>query len=120
MKTFAERLKYARNRAQMSQDSLAQRAGITKGAISQWENNISSGCKIETLFNLADALMVDARWLATGHGEPETTTELPHHLQAGKALDKLPQEARDPLIKLIQALSTAADERFWRWAKESG
>lgn len=120
MKTFAERLKHARTRAQLSQDSLAHRAGVTKGAISQWENATASGCKIDTLFNLADALMVDARWLATGHGEPETTTELPHHLQAGKSLDKLPQAARDPLVKLIQAFAEASDERFWKWAKEVG
>lgn len=120
MKTFAERLKYARTRAQLSQDSLANRAGVTKGAVSQWENQTSTGCKIETLFELADALMVDARWLATGHGEPETTTELPHHLQAGKALDKLPKEAKEPLVKLIQALAEASDERFWKWAKEVG
>ena len=118
MKTFAERLKYARNRAQLSQESLANKAGVTKGAISQWENSTSSGCKIETLFALADALMVDARWLATGHGAPETTTELPHHLQAGKALDKLPADAKEPLVKLIKAFAEASDERFWRWAKE--
>lgn len=118
MKTFAERLKYARTRAQLSQDSLAGKANITKGAISQWENGVASGCKIDTLFNLADALMVDARWLATGHGEPETTTELPHHLVAAKSLDKLPAEAREPLVKLIQSFANAADERFWRWAKE--
>ena len=120
MKTFAERLKYARTRAQLSQDSLAQKSGVTKAALSQWENSQSAGCKIDTLFNLADSLMVDARWLATGRGEPETTTELPHHLQAGKSLDKLPLEAKEPLVKLINALALASDERFWKWAKEVG
>lgn len=120
MKTFAERLKHARNRAQLSQDSLAQKTGCTKAAISQWENAASAGCKIDTLFALSDALMVDARWLATGRGEPDTTTELPHHLQAGKSLDKPPQEAREPLVKLINAFAAASDERFWRWAKEVG
>ena len=120
MNTFGERLRYARSRAQMSQDSLSDRVGVTKGAISQWENDVVSGCNVDVLFKLADALLADARWLATGQGEPEVTLEMPKNIEVAKAIDAIPTEAREPLVKLIRAISTAADERFWKWAKEVG
>ena len=120
MKTFGERLRHARHRAQISQESLADKIGVTKGAVSQWENDLTQGCKNEVLFGISDVLLTDARWLATGQGEPDLTVEMPHHIALAKAIDRIPKDAREPLVSLIRAMSSAAEERFWRWAKETG
>ena len=118
MSEFGERIKQARTRANLSQESLADKVGLTKGAISQWEVGISQSCKIDTLFLLSDALMVDARWLALGKGEPTLTKEMPHHIQLARAIDAIPKDAREPMVKLIQSIASASEERFWKWAKE--
>lgn len=120
MQTFGERLRHARHRAQISQESLADKVSVTKGAVSQWESGLTQGCKNDVLFAISDVLLTDARWLATGQGEPDLTIEMPHHIAPAKAIDRIPKDAREPLVSLIRAMSSAAEERFWRWAKETG
>jgi transcriptional regulator with XRE-family HTH domain len=107
-------------RAQMSMESLADKVGTTKGSVSQWEAGLSSGCRIDVLFAIADTLLVDPRWLATGHGEPATTSELPTHIHLASQIDLIPKAAREPLIDLINSLAKASESRFWEWAKEVG
>jgi transcriptional regulator with XRE-family HTH domain len=55
-------------RPKMTQEDLGKRVGVTKGAISQWENGDIKNLRLENLFKLADALGLEARWIATGRG----------------------------------------------------
>jgi transcriptional regulator with XRE-family HTH domain len=64
--SFSARLKQARLEAKLNQPALAKMAGLTKSAINQLEGGGAREPKAENLFALADALRVDARWLATG------------------------------------------------------
>jgi transcriptional regulator with XRE-family HTH domain len=48
---------------------LADRSGVSKGAISQLENDLTQTVNSEIIFPLADCLGVSARWLATGEGD---------------------------------------------------
>ena len=68
--TFAKRLQEARARAGITQQQLADACGLTKGAVSAWENAVTDGILAENLFCVADALHVDARWLAIGEASP--------------------------------------------------
>lgn len=81
--TFAKRLQEARARAGLTQQQVADACGLTKGAVSAWENGVTDSILAENLFCVADALRVDPRWLATGQ-ESETASieELSPEIQA--------------------------------------
>ncbi|TAN48937.1 MAG: helix-turn-helix domain-containing protein [Methylococcaceae bacterium] len=63
---LGQRLKLARETRQLTQATLAKLSGVSQQLISRLESR-----KVEStaeIFPLADALGVDARWLATGQG----------------------------------------------------
>lgn len=62
---FGRRLKGLREQLGLSQQRLAAMIRTSQSCISLWENGIN-GASIACFFQLADALQVDARWLATG------------------------------------------------------
>lgn len=64
IETFAERLKASRKRLGLSQQEVAQRAGIKQTSYSELEQGRSKMTR--SLLQLADALRVDPHWLATG------------------------------------------------------
>lgn len=68
MQTFAERCKHARELASLSLAKVADRIGVSTQAVWNYENRPDGGVSVELLFPLADALGVEARWLATGEG----------------------------------------------------
>ncbi len=53
----------------MTGQQLAERVGVTKGAVSQWETGDTRNLRLEHLFKVADALEVNVRWLALGEGQ---------------------------------------------------
>lgn len=67
MQTQAERLKFARNHRKLSQEALAEKAGVSKGTI----GNIESGTRAidKSAVKLAIALKVRAEWLVNGPPE---------------------------------------------------
>lgn len=67
MKTLAQRLKYSRERANLSQSELARRVGIKPQAI----QFIESGkvYKPRNILEIAQQVGVDAVWLSTGEGD---------------------------------------------------
>lgn len=71
--SFSKRLHEARTRAGLTQQQVADACGLTKGAVSAWENGVTDSILAENLFCVADALGVDPRWLATGQ-ESETAS----------------------------------------------
>jgi transcriptional regulator with XRE-family HTH domain len=119
MTNLAERLKFARARAKISQESLAHRVGITKANISKLELGLTENCALTTLFGMADILAVDARWLATGKSELAPSGDSPPlRFDANKALAGLPGELREPILNLIESSAKAGEQRYWAWVKE--
>lgn len=74
MKTLAQRLKYSREKAKLSQSELARRVGIKPQAI----QFIESGkvYKPRNILEIAQVVGVDAVWLSTGKGEMRGHVEL--------------------------------------------
>jgi transcriptional regulator with XRE-family HTH domain len=70
----AERIRLARRNKNMSQEKLALFVGVTKSAVSRWENGSSPDD--ERLSVIADALGVQEQWLA-GYGDREPITRTP-------------------------------------------
>jgi ribosome-binding protein aMBF1 (putative translation factor) len=62
---MGRRVKDARERIGLSQQRLAAMIETSQSCISLWENGVN-GASVSCFFQLADALQVDARWLATG------------------------------------------------------
>lgn len=72
MITLGERLESARKDLRLSKAELARRSGCTQQNIGQLISGQNRGAVApETLFALADALMVSPRWLALGRGPRE-------------------------------------------------
>ena len=59
---FGKRLKEARIRRKMTQEELAEAVGVTKGAIGNYESEVSSP-KESILIKLMEVLQVDANYL---------------------------------------------------------
>jgi len=69
VKTFAERLRFARNLRRLTQAELARASGISQSAVANYES--SSRLFPRAIFKLATALKVSAHWLAEGAGPME-------------------------------------------------
>ncbi len=67
--TFADRLLFARNMRRLTQAELARACGMSQSAIANYENGSRRSPK--SIFALADALQVQAQWLAEGKGGME-------------------------------------------------
>jgi phage repressor protein C with HTH and peptisase S24 domain len=73
MKTLASRLVWARTEKKLSQDELAKKIGVSQGAIGHLE--LGTRLSSRKITALADALGVNALWLAEGKGDPSPSPE---------------------------------------------
>lgn len=66
--TLSERIKKARKEADMTQEQLGDVCGVTRAAVSQWENGDTKSLKVDNLLKAARRLKKSFRWLAEGKG----------------------------------------------------
>lgn len=97
MDSITERLIAAFAESGMGQVEFAKRAGVSKQTVNGWLKGRVTNIRPDNLFAASDALSINARWLATGHG-PKSASNT--KIQA-RLLDKL--KALDPAE--AQALS---------------
>ena len=74
MSELKDRLKTARKNAKMTQAQLAKAVPISQGTISDLESGRNKGTA--SLVKIAQALKVNAHWLATGEGEMNYCTDI--------------------------------------------
>lgn len=67
--SIGDRIKLAREAADISKSELARRIGVHPSACIQWESPEGTHPKVEHLSALAVVLNVGFEWLATGRGE---------------------------------------------------
>lgn len=110
-----ERIAWARHRAGLTQKQLADKVGISRQAVLQWEQpEGTKSLDAANAIRAARAMNVDALWLATGEGSPGTTgveeqspkyePEIPSEII--KAWSKLDQQTRRHLLAIITSLVT--------------
>lgn len=63
------RVRVARQRAGMTQSQLAERIGVTRGAVANWEISKRPKPSVSNLIEIAVATRVSFEWLATGRGD---------------------------------------------------
>lgn len=88
LKTFGERLRWARKRQKISQTTAAEYVGISQPSYSELETGESKSSSHTP--KLAKLFRVDALWLSTGDGSPEAKNIL---------RDKLEKLSDDELLK---------------------
>jgi transcriptional regulator with XRE-family HTH domain len=66
--TVADRLRQARAARGMSQSALAKGLKLTRGAVGQWETDVTSP-NMDNLRSAAVLLQVEVDWLASGRGK---------------------------------------------------
>lgn len=66
--SITDRLTLALHESGLTQAALGRIVGVTRGAINGWLRGRAVNIRPEHLFAAADALGVEARWLATGKG----------------------------------------------------
>lgn len=72
MTTLGDRIKTLRQAKGLSQQELADRLGITKGAVMHWETGRTKNIRNETMLKLVRILGTDQEFLLFGPGrEPE-------------------------------------------------
>lgn len=99
MKSVGDRIRFARKAADMTQEQLAKKTGVTKGAVSQWEQGGIKSLNSVVLFALADALEVNARWIALGDRPPTRPLHVsPEESALVETFRSLPEAARDELL----------------------
>lgn len=68
MGALSVRIRKARMLAKLSQADLAQRIGVKRSAVTQWEHPTGTTPSVEHLAQLAIVAGVSFEWLATGRG----------------------------------------------------
>lgn len=66
---MATRVRVARQRAGMTQSQLADRVGVTRGAVANWEVSERPRPSVSNLVEVANTTEVSVEWLATGRGK---------------------------------------------------
>ena len=79
--SFASRLKQAREQAGLTQQAFADKLGVTKNSISNYENGVSSP-KWDILLKIFDVLHVDPNFLYQDNFSPVEAASLRSAIQA--------------------------------------
>ncbi|WP_199028464.1 helix-turn-helix domain-containing protein [Ralstonia sp. ASV6] len=97
--TVGQRIAYARKQAKLSQKAIADRLGITQGAVSQWEQELTVP-SLEQVGPLAKLVGASIDWLVLGSKEPPVLAPAPSAAVPGvgeRGLSSLQQAALDAL-----------------------
>lgn len=121
MSTMAERIKQARTRAELSHQKLAEKVGVSRAAVAQWESGDTKGLRPDNLVAAADALGVSIRWLATGEprdrpaiveareeSAPWNTGLTPEATEIARKWSELPSGTRELIRQFIYVQSLLA------------
>ena len=113
MKTWHDRLKFAREQAGIKADALADKVGVTSASVSDWESGETKKIEGENLIKVCDFLKINPHWLLFGKGLMHGTK--PRLVHLNKMLEDQPDYVIDEAIKNI-----ASDIELLKKAKNNG
>lgn len=114
MSTLQYRLETAMKAAGKTRPDLVKASGASRQAVNKWFEGDSKNLKMEHLFAIADELVIEPRWLATGvgsmkrtgKGEPTLPADIPQRrIDLIRMYGRLPDEVRQPIRSLIETLA---------------
>ena len=95
------RLRQARIKAELSQVQLAERLGVTPGAIRHWESG-ATNLYVDRLIELAQATGVSVSWIL-GEGVPELTHD-ENELLSGYR--QLPEDEKEVVRVVVRRMAS--------------
>ena len=104
--SFEGRLRQAREMAGLTQQDLAEKLGVTKNSISNYENGVSSP-KWDILVKIFDVLRVDPNFLYQDDFSSELTEAhvlTPQHSTLLAAFDQLNDEGQTKAVEYVEDL----------------
>jgi transcriptional regulator with XRE-family HTH domain len=114
--TFGERLRRLRLARALSPGALAQRVGVTEGAIRQMESGQTKSASFPVGVRLAAALGVSSEFLALGtdatqpvSGADETALRLPEEL--GRTLARIEEQVKIAMNTAVEAKAIAVEAK---------
>lgn len=99
---MGERIRMARAAAGLTQSEFARKVGVSKGAVSQWENGDVKNLRLPNLFAIEDATGFSARWVALEEGPVQVADPPPPTAEFGPDVDQLTD---DDLAVFLRALA---------------
>jgi len=106
-KTLKDRVRYAMDRAGLSQSELAEKSGVTRSTVSNWLLGRSASVKTGVVGSLAKALNVSPEWLMYGQGEIDKPmpAEVPAEAVGFvKLINRLDDDQRGILDAIVSAV----------------
>lgn len=107
MNTLGERLYYARKKNGYTQDSLAEKIGVSRGVIFNLEKNITKPQTI-VINAICQTLKLNKDWLVNGSGEMEDKSETSRSAKILAELYEVAKELSEDeqlyLLDIIKAL----------------
>lgn len=113
--TFGQRLRRAREKAELSQSDLARRIGLNRPANIQYLEDPKNGAEgSQYTASLARACGVDPIWLERGDGQMTSGEAHPtvSESELSRAIGRLDPEMRAAFFKILQALSPPGPRTF--------
>lgn len=104
--SFASRLRQAREQSGLTQQDLAEKLGITKSAIGNYENGVSSP-KWDVLLKIFDVLKVEPNFLyqdSFSLETPETSPLTPQQSSLLSSFDLLNEEGQQKALDYVDDL----------------
>lgn len=99
VETITDRINAAFLASGLKQSDLAERAGVSKQTVNGWLKGRVENIRPENLFSAADALGINARWLATGKGPRLRTDDLALCSRLAQVLSALDPPEAEALSK---------------------
>lgn len=95
VETLADRIKYIRKTAGMSQEKFAAEIGVSRGAVGNWE--LGEGISTEKLREIAEKFEVSLDWLGNSRGPAPAIVKAIHTPQNAELLGPVPMGSWIPL-----------------------
>lgn len=108
MNNLSENIVKQRHTLHLTQEKLAERAGLSVNFLSKLERGTSRTVSAETLQRLANALKISMEELLTG-GVQEHPYRGPYEVELEKSLASYPQEQREEICKGLITILKAQD-----------
>lgn len=83
----------------MTVRSVSLAAGLSDSALHKFLSGATDSLTLKTVDKLADALGVDARWLAYGEGDPERAAGV------AQLFDRIAEEDKAAAIRMLESLA---------------
>ena len=104
--SFASRLRQAREQSGLTQQDLAEKLGVTKSAIGNYENGVSSP-KWDVLLKIFDVLHVEPNFLYQDSFSPDDTDPVvltPQQSALLSSFDQLNEEGQQKAVEYVEDL----------------